>query len=117
MEFATFDPAEFGAELAAAAQNHHVGTSVLLENERVRIWDLTVAPGERVPFHSHEHTYFFVCTAGGRMINRFPDGNLVTIDMDDGFTWYSAIAGGDAEIHDLENVGATTVRFVTVELL
>jgi hypothetical protein len=50
------------------------------------------------------------------MINRFPDGNQVTLDMDDGATWFSAI-DDEPEIHDLENVGETRVRFITVELL
>jgi hypothetical protein len=116
VDFASFDPDAFRDELAAAAQNRQVGTAVLFENERVRVWDLTVEPGDRIPFHCHTTSYFFTCVEGGRMINRFPDGNQVTLDMDDGATWFSAI-DSEPEIHDLENVGSTRVRFVTVELL
>ena len=32
MDFGTFDPADFRDGLAAAANNHQVGTAVLLEN-------------------------------------------------------------------------------------
>jgi hypothetical protein len=35
--------------VAAAPKNHRV----LLENERVRVLDVTVAPGERQPVHAH----------------------------------------------------------------
>ena len=116
MEATTFDLAEFSAELERAADNHEVGTRVLLENERVRIWDLDLAPGERVPFHCHATPYFFVCVDAGRAVSRFPDGNAMTMDYAEGFTWYDDVAGG-SEVHDLENVGDTRLRFTTVELL
>lgn len=41
-------PASLDA-VAAAPRNHRV----LLENERVRVLDVTVMPGERQPVHSH----------------------------------------------------------------
>ena len=116
MEFGTFDPSEFATELAAAPENHRVGTALLFENDRVRVWDLSVGPGERAPFHCHTTTYFFVCVEGGRVLNRFPDGNAVTMDVEVGVTWFSDVEDG-SEIHDLENVGDTPLRFTTVELL
>jgi hypothetical protein len=112
----TFDTTAFATELAAAEANRQVGTKVLLENERVRIWDLDLAPGERVPFHCHATPYFFVCVDAGRAISRFPDGNAMTMDYDEGFTWFDDVANGP-EVHDLENVGTTRLRFTTVELL
>ena len=116
MDADTFDPAEFARELDTATENRVVGTKVLLENDRVRIWDLDLAPGERVPFHCHATPYFFVCVDAGRAISRFPDGNAMTIDYDEGFTWFDDVANGP-EVHDLENVGTTRLRFTTVELL
>ena len=41
-------PASLDA-VAAAPRNHRV----VLENERVRVLDVTVAPGEREPLHAH----------------------------------------------------------------
>src|SRR5258708_39579746 len=84
MEFDTYDTALIGDELTAAPSNHDIGTSVLFENDRIRVWDLTVEPGGRLPFHCHTTSYFFTCVEGGRMINRFADGNQVTVDMDVG---------------------------------
>ena len=40
----------------------------------------------------------------------------MTIDYREGDTWFDEVAAG-AEIHDLENVGPTRLRFTTVELL
>src|SRR5437762_12662023 len=98
MEFGTFDTEPFRGELATAEENHEIGTRVLFENDRIRVWDLSVDPGERLPFHCHTTTYFFTCVAGGRLINRFPDGNEVTLEMDDGDTWFTEI-DDEAEIH------------------
>ena len=116
MEASPFDLAEYTSELAVAEQNRAVGTRLLLENDRVRIWDLDLKPGDRVPFHCHAMPYFFVCVDGGKGLSRFPDGNAMTMDYVEGDTWFDEVHGG-AEIHDLENVGDTRLRFTTVELL
>jgi hypothetical protein len=116
MESETFDLAEYAAELAAAPDNREVGTRMLLENDRVRIWDLDLQPGDRLPFHCHAMPYFFVCVDAGRGLSRFPDGNSFTMDYAEGDTWFDEVAAAP-EIHDLENVGATRLRFTTVELL
>ena len=116
MDASTFDPADFADELAVAAANQQVGTKILFENEHVRVWDLTLEPGERVPFHAHANDYFFTCVEGGRVLTRFPNGHAIEMDQADGDVAFLE-AGGEAEIHDLENVGNTRVRYVTVELL
>ena len=37
-----------------------VGTRVLFENARVRVWDLALAPGESLAKHIHRNDYFFI---------------------------------------------------------
>jgi beta-alanine degradation protein BauB len=116
VEFGTYDRADFADELSAAPANHDIASSIVFENDRVRVWDLVLEPGERLPFHCHDRTYFFVTVEAGTAISRFPDGNQVTMDYAPGEPWFTEI-GADHEIHDLENVGATRLRFTTVELL
>ena len=115
MEAGTYDAGAYAGELDAAPGNRDVGTTLLFENERVRVWDLDLRPGDRLPFHCHATPYFFVCVDEGRGLSRFPHGNAMTIDYAVGDTWYDEVAGGP-EIHDLENVGDTRLRFTTVEL-
>jgi hypothetical protein len=116
MEFGTFDTGAYADELAGADDNRSVGTKFLFENDRVRIWEIDLAPGERAPFHCHALPYFFVCVDAGRSVSRFPNGTRVEMDYAVGDTWFDELAEGP-EIHDLENVGATRLRFTTVELL
>jgi hypothetical protein len=116
MQAETYDTDDYAAELDVAPTNANVGTTLLFENGRVRIWDLDLQPGARVPFHCHATPYFFVCVDGGRGLSRFADGNAMAIDYNVGDTWFDEVADGP-EIHDLENVGDTRLRFTTVELL
>lgn len=44
-----------------------VGTRVLFENERVRIWELDLAPGARSATHRHELDYVIVQIEGDRI--------------------------------------------------
>ena len=46
-ESGTFDLADFAAELASAASNHAVGTTMWFENERIRVWEIWLEPGQR----------------------------------------------------------------------
>jgi len=116
MEFDTFDTEAFADELRGAESNHQIATRLLFENEQVRVWELALAPGERAPFHCHATRYFFVCVDPGRALSRFPNGTSVEMDYAEGDTWFDVLPNG-SEIHDLENIGATRLRFTTVELL
>lgn len=116
-EHDTFDLAEFAGELGSPGGNQSVGTALLLENERVRVWEIRLESGQRAPFHCHVHPYLWVCVDSGRVTTRFPDGNAVTYDVEVGLANYTSPTPDAPEIHDLENVGPSTVRFTTVELL
>ena len=113
----TFDPAEFADELAAAAGNLEVGTRLLFENDRLKVWEIRLAPGERGPFHAHTRRYFWTVVEPGSGRQRSPDGTVRRRAYELGDTQYSEPSPADPMIHDLENAGETTLRFVTVELL
>merc|ERR1719161_1608757 len=51
----------------AAGYNTDVGTKLIFENHRTRIWDFSLAPnsGADLPFRMHTTDYFFVATHGG----------------------------------------------------
>ncbi len=106
-------------ELAANAANGHVGTKLVAESPRGRVWHLILQPGERLPFHHHVLDYFWTVTSpgGGRGRSHYADGRIVDVDYADGETRHLFFAAGDSMIHDLENIGDATLSFVTVEYL
>jgi mannose-6-phosphate isomerase-like protein (cupin superfamily) len=44
-----------------------MGDEVVFENDRVRIWELTLAPGADSNLHEHEHDYVLVILGGDRV--------------------------------------------------
>ncbi len=41
-----------------------VGTTVLFEDDNVRIWEMKLEPGEHSDLHHHEHDYILVVDSG-----------------------------------------------------
>jgi len=115
VEESEYDVAAFADELRAASAN--VGTSRLFENDRVRVWELRLAPGERAPFHAHTLGYFWTCVDPGVGRQRYADGTMKVFRYRLGDTRYSEHSPDAPMLHDLENIGDTVLRFVTVELL
>jgi beta-alanine degradation protein BauB len=117
IEQGEFDTGQFADELDAAPANLDVGTSVLLENDQVKVWEIRLAPGERGPFHAHTRNYFWTVVDGSVGLQRFADGTFVVRRYDVGETMFLEHTPDEPLIHDLENVGETELRFITVELL
>ena len=114
-ERGTFDAAEFADELGRARANRELGTTLWFENDHIRVFEVRLEPGQRAPFHVHARTYFWTVVEPGRGLQRFSDGTYVVRDYALGETRYLVHSPDDALIHDLENVGETLLRFVTVE--
>jgi beta-alanine degradation protein BauB len=113
----TFDPADYSRELEAAPRNLDVGTRLWFENDRIRVWEVRLEPGERGPFHSHTRRYFWTVVDGGIGRQRSADGTVITREYHVGDTNYSEHSPAEPMIHDFENAGHSPIRFVTVELL
>jgi mannose-6-phosphate isomerase-like protein (cupin superfamily) len=116
-ERGTFDPTPFAQELNRAPTNHEVGTALLYQNEHIRVWEVRLRPGERGPFHSHVTRYFWTVVESGLGLQRLADGSFAIRDYLEGETMFLEPTPEMALIHDLENIGETDLRFVTVELL
>lgn len=106
-------------ELAANTVNGHVGTRLVSENERGRVWHLTLHPGERLPFHRDVLDYFWSVTSpgGGRGRSHYGDGRVAEVEYAEGDTRHLSFGPGESMIHDLENIGDKPLSFVTVEYL
>jgi hypothetical protein len=104
-------------EISRAATNYEVGNRLLFENDTVRVWDITLEPGERLPFHCHRTSYFYRCEAAGVSRVGALDGSGATYDSPQDEVVFHEIPPDETMIHDLTNVGDTVLRFTTVELV
>ena len=60
-------PPAIAAEFEREKHNNNgcVGSTLLSESERVRVWIIRLAPGERIGFHRHVLDYFWTAVTAG----------------------------------------------------
>jgi beta-alanine degradation protein BauB len=112
-------PATIAAEFERERQNNNgcVGTTLVSESERVRVWMIRLAPGERIGFHRHFLDYFWTLVLGGRGRQHIHDGTTVEYSYQPGETRHETYGAGEFKVHDLENLGDKEMVFMTIEFL
>ena len=83
---------------------------VILENDRVRVLDFWVKPGQKVAMHSHPAAITYFIT-GGKMKTTMTDGKTTETETKAG-----DVRWGDPVTHANENIGAAESHVIVVEL-
>jgi mannose-6-phosphate isomerase-like protein (cupin superfamily) len=93
-----------------------VGTKLLFENDRVKVWEMVLEPGESSDPHRHEYEYFFVVIEGESIDADFLEGSTdrksIQIPVEPGRVVY--VPPGNTET--AVNRSDVTYREVLVEL-
>jgi hypothetical protein len=110
-------PSVVQADFAANHCNPRVGTRLLSANDRVRVWEIRLKPGERIGFHRHVLDYFWTAVTPGKALSHQGDGTMVEAAYVAGETKHHVYGAGEYKVHDLENIGPTELIFTTVEFL
>ena len=76
--------------------NGCVGSTLLSENEKVRVWIIRLAPGERIGFHRHVLDYFWTSVLGGRGRQHVHDGTTVEYSYQPGETRHETYGPGNS---------------------
>lgn len=103
----------------ATEPSENIGTKLLFENERVRVWELAVAPGETLEQHIHRNDYVYLVPNPG--VLRFSDPDNPANDHDHHFVdnevrFVEVPSEGRVDNH-ITNVGEVAHRNYIVELL
>lgn len=85
-----------------------VASEVLFENDKVKIWNLIVDPGESSDWHLHGRDYVTVVVEGEGLVAEFDDGTSNDSPSGPG-TWRYH---GDHQVHRVTN--NTSKRYVNV---
>ena len=97
----------------------NVATRLLLENDRVRIWEMDLAPGARSATHRHEVDYVLVQIEGDRIAAMpEPDSGgayteYIEADVVPGKARYIGRGGIETAIN---NIGQRRYREILIEL-
>lgn len=108
---------ELKAEFETYAYDGNVGSRLLSADDRVRVWEIRLAPGQRFHVHRHVLDYFWTAVNAGRSRQHTSDGTTREVAYDAGETRHFSFASGEFLLHDIENVGSEELVFTTVEHL
>jgi quercetin dioxygenase-like cupin family protein len=95
-----------------------IATRVLFENERVRVWEMRMPPGETGPVHRHELDHLLIQISGDRMAvvpeadTTGPYREYLEADVAPGQVFYVARGGVEAA----RNVGRSEYHEILIEL-
>ena len=64
----------FRREFADNGRNYTVGSHLLSETDRVKVWEIRLAPGQRLPAHKHVLDYFWTVMTDGVSVQHADDG-------------------------------------------
>jgi beta-alanine degradation protein BauB len=92
---------------AKVAPNNY---KVVLDNDTVRVCEVTAKAGEKIATHSHPDHMVYAVTAG-KIKFTYPDGKTKDVEMKAGDAQFIK-----AETHATENIGAGDLKVVVVEL-
>lgn len=88
-----------------------IGDDVIFENDTIRVWKLTLEPGEIQAWHKHDLPYLVVPLTDGDNLMRFADGRVRPTAEKSG----DALWREPGMPHELENTGAATYANVLIE--
>ena len=94
-----------------------VGTTVLFENDHVRVWEMVLAPGETCQAHRHQNDYLMIYAAPSVIRTTLDDGRPVAQHVDAGGVAYRAVGRAGLGPHAITNAGPGESRHFIVELL
>lgn len=110
-------PAGIYEEMLASHDNGCVGSVLVSETDRVRVWHLHIPVGCRCKFHRHVNPYFWSALNPGTARGYFSNGVIRDTVHYVGETKHFYYGPGDYMLHSVENVGDTDLAFATVEFL
>jgi quercetin dioxygenase-like cupin family protein len=85
--------------------------TLLLENDRVRVLEIRLKPGEKAAMHNHPGDHVIYVLNGAKMKLSFPDGTSDEFDLKTGKALWM-----EAGSHATENIGKTEAHNLAIEI-
>lgn len=118
VSYKTGNPADWPKDqdaVISAKKNH----KILLENDSVRVLEVTVLPGETEAVHHHQYPSVLYIMECGDFIDRGGDGNVIfdSRKLPSPLTFPMTMWKSPEAPHSIENLSTTkTIRLVRVEI-
>jgi hypothetical protein len=102
-------------DAVSAAPRHH---TLMFENDRVRVLEVRIAPGDTVPVHTHRWPALIYVAKQSDFLRRDDHGNLLFDSRLMGPPPSKPIAQWTPPLppHSVENIGANEILLISTEL-
>lgn len=100
-----------GVFVVTAAGTTQAQVKVLFENDSVRVTMATIKARATTPVHTHAHPNVTYVQNGGELKLHYADSSTRRLRLETGTAYW-----GRVETHATENIGATDVVLITVDL-
>lgn len=111
-------PIEKIQQLEQERENLQVGDRIVFQNKDFRVWSIHLPANRNLPFHKHCKRYFWTALTPGESRSYYHDGTISETSYETGDTrYFNDLNDENYFIHNLENIGDTTLIFTTVEFL
>ena len=94
--------------------SREVGTELLFENDRVKVWGMALEPGETSPYHQHDNDYVFIYTTPSRISSYRQGVEGQVTEFEEGYVQYTEVGGGIQ--HSITNVSDIRHHQILVEM-
>lgn len=96
--------------------NTDVGEHLVFENDDIKVWTIRLQAKQTLPFHKHDKPYIYIAQSEGKSRSFYNDGKVMETIYGKGDTkHFWDLSEENYFIHNLENVGSTTLLFTTIE--
>lgn len=100
-------------DAVAAAPKYH---KLVFENDRLRILDTHIPPGDLVPVHTHRWPAVYYTISPGEFVRRDGEGNVLLDTRIDSRPTGKGVWIECLPPHSVENVGAHEIYLISCEL-
>ncbi|HJW89492.1 MAG TPA: hypothetical protein VJ436_02500 [Anaerolineales bacterium] len=97
--------------------SRNVGTTLLFANDRLRVWEMTLEPGESCELHQHAYDYVFVNLERAQAELHEPGQEPSVRGLDEGYVQFTTVGREGQGPHQLFNAGEHTLRQILVEFI
>jgi hypothetical protein len=112
--FSSWDPRKLKELKEDKIYDSFEGGSLMFENEYLKLWELTLAPGERLPFCRKNTNYSWTCISGGQTVTHCADGSITCYLIEKGETYFYDFTK-KIRISDVENTGKNILVIHIIE--
>ena len=102
--FGSWDPRKLQELKENRVYDAFEGGSLIFENNYLKLWEITLYPGERLPFCRKNSNYSWTCISGGQTVTHSADGSITFYVIDKGESRFFEFRNKN-HISDLENTG------------